>query len=139
MRTSARGVSASTSRSRCCALWTEPVVTFNGRWHQIDAAGINPLLVQRPVPIWFGGETESAVRRAARVDNNGEVLVSGGDARVEVYTPATRSFHTVDGSVGVGRAFTTTTLLHNGRVIIVRGYDERINPTAETSVYEPRR
>src|SRR6478752_3439105 len=38
------------------ALWTQPVVTFEGRWHHIDAAGINPLPVQRPIPIWLGGE-----------------------------------------------------------------------------------
>ncbi|MBK8048079.1 MAG: LLM class F420-dependent oxidoreductase [Anaerolineales bacterium] len=49
------------------ALWTEPVVTFNGRWHHIDAAGINPLPVQRPIPIWFGGHADAALRRAAQV------------------------------------------------------------------------
>ena len=26
------------------ALWTQPVITFRGRWHQIDEAGINPLV-----------------------------------------------------------------------------------------------
>ena len=36
------------------ALWTEPVVTFRGRWHQISEAGLNPLPIQRPIPIWFG-------------------------------------------------------------------------------------
>src|SRR6266550_7850766 len=35
-------------------LWTEPVVDFDGRWHRIPAAGINPLPVQRPIPIWIG-------------------------------------------------------------------------------------
>ncbi|MEA2639168.1 MAG: hypothetical protein QOF51_562 [Chloroflexota bacterium] len=37
------------------ALWTEPVVDFKGRWHTIDAAGLNPLPVQRPIPLWLGG------------------------------------------------------------------------------------
>jgi probable F420-dependent oxidoreductase len=48
-------------------LWTEPVVDFEGRWHRIPAAGINPLPVQRPIPIWIGGTAEAAIRRAARL------------------------------------------------------------------------
>ena len=36
------------------ALWTEPVITFRGKWHTITEAGLNPLPVQRPIPIWFG-------------------------------------------------------------------------------------
>src|ERR1043165_992427 len=39
-------------------LWTKELVTFKGRWHTITDAGINPLPVQRPIPIWFGGNTE---------------------------------------------------------------------------------
>jgi probable F420-dependent oxidoreductase len=48
-------------------LWEEPVVTFDGRWHEITAAGLNPLPVQRPVPIWIGASAEPALRRAARL------------------------------------------------------------------------
>src|SRR5581483_9912585 len=48
-------------------LWTEPVVDFEGRWHRIPAAGINPLPVQRPIPIWIGGSAEAAIRRTARL------------------------------------------------------------------------
>ncbi|MBV9788474.1 MAG: LLM class F420-dependent oxidoreductase [Chloroflexi bacterium] len=48
-------------------LWTEPVVTFKGRWHQIDAAGIKPLPVQRPIPIWIGGGAEKVLERTARI------------------------------------------------------------------------
>ena len=48
-------------------LWTEPSTTFNGKWHQIDAAGINPLPVQRPIPIWFGGASDAVLKRAARI------------------------------------------------------------------------
>ena len=46
-------------------LWTEPVFDFEGRWHSVTAAGINPLPVQRPIPIWIGGSAERALRRAA--------------------------------------------------------------------------
>jgi probable F420-dependent oxidoreductase len=48
-------------------LWTEPVVDFEGRWHRIPRAGINPLPVQRPIPIWIGGSAEAAISRAARL------------------------------------------------------------------------
>ncbi len=48
-------------------LWTAPVVNVRGQWHTIDHAGINPLPVQRPIPIWIGGESDAALRRAARL------------------------------------------------------------------------
>lgn len=48
-------------------LWTEPLVQFEGRWHTIPDAGLNPLPVQRPIPIWFGGQAEPVLRRAARL------------------------------------------------------------------------
>ncbi|HEY7206231.1 MAG TPA: LLM class F420-dependent oxidoreductase [Methylomirabilota bacterium] len=49
------------------ALWTKDLVTFEGQWHRVSDAGINPLPVQRPIPIWMGGESEPVVRRAARL------------------------------------------------------------------------
>lgn len=48
-------------------LWTEPVVTFTGRWHHLDRVGINPLPVQRPIPIWMGGMAEPVLQRVARL------------------------------------------------------------------------
>ncbi len=46
-------------------LWTEPHVTFEGRWDRIDSAGLNPGSVQRPIPIWIGGAADAVVERAA--------------------------------------------------------------------------
>lgn len=48
-------------------LWTEPLVTFSGRWDTVDDAGLNPLPVQRPIPLWFGASAEAAIRRAANL------------------------------------------------------------------------
>jgi probable F420-dependent oxidoreductase len=48
-------------------LWTQPLVIFKGRWHNIPDAGLNPLPVQRPIPIWFGGNAEPVMRRVARL------------------------------------------------------------------------
>src|SRR5205085_1906338 len=44
--------------------WTEPLVTFEGRWHHIDRLGVNPLPVQRPIPIWFGTYVQQMVEPA---------------------------------------------------------------------------
>ncbi|HMH51458.1 MAG TPA: LLM class F420-dependent oxidoreductase [Candidatus Acidoferrum sp.] len=80
------------------ALWTQPVVDFRGEFHRIDHAGLCPLPIQRPIPIWFGvGGRErtvppdAALRRVARLadgwspnltlDANGQALV----ARVHGY------------------------------------------------------
>lgn len=46
-------------------LWTKPLVNFAGDFHQVPDAGINPLPVQRPIPIWFGGTNEQVIRRVA--------------------------------------------------------------------------
>ena len=48
------------------ALWQKPLVTFKGRFHKITAAGLNPLPVQRPIPLWFGGKAEVVIKRVAK-------------------------------------------------------------------------
>jgi len=48
-------------------LWTRELVSFEGRWHKVSDAGINPLPVQRPIPIWFGGGHDRVLRRLARL------------------------------------------------------------------------
>jgi probable F420-dependent oxidoreductase len=49
------------------ALFTQESVTFHGRWHHIEAAGILPRPVQRPIPIWIGGSTDATLQRVARL------------------------------------------------------------------------
>jgi alkanesulfonate monooxygenase SsuD/methylene tetrahydromethanopterin reductase-like flavin-dependent oxidoreductase (luciferase family) len=50
------------------ALWTEPRVTFRGRFWQLDGAAMEPKPFQKPhPPIWFGGSHPDAVRRAVRL------------------------------------------------------------------------
>jgi hypothetical protein len=48
-------------------LWTERSVSYNGRDHQVTGAGLAPLPVQRPIPVWFGGDSDRAYRRAGRL------------------------------------------------------------------------
>jgi len=60
------------------ALWSNAAVTFKGEYHAIPDLGINPLPVQRPIPVWFGGggdrpqfnnqpANENVMRRIARL------------------------------------------------------------------------
>jgi probable F420-dependent oxidoreductase len=49
------------------ALWTEKSVTVHGRFHDIEAAALAPLPVQRPIPIWIGAYAPAALRRVGRL------------------------------------------------------------------------
>ncbi|CPR12834.1 luciferase family protein [Mycobacterium bohemicum DSM 44277] len=59
-------------------LWTEPSVTFNGRHHTITAAGLAPLPVQRPIPVWFGAASDRAYERAGRLGDGWFPMVGPG-------------------------------------------------------------
>jgi len=48
-------------------LWTEPSVTIRGRFDRVTGAGLAPLPVQRPIPVWFGAQSERAYRRVGRL------------------------------------------------------------------------
>ena len=48
------------------ALWAERHVRFDGKWHHVDDAGINPLPLNRTIPLWFGGHADVVLRRIAK-------------------------------------------------------------------------
>jgi len=48
------------------ALWAGKPIDFDGHYHRVDRAGILPA-PPAPIPIWFGGFTPPALRRAARL------------------------------------------------------------------------
>jgi probable F420-dependent oxidoreductase len=48
-------------------LWTEQSVTVEGRYHTVTGAGLAPLPVQRPIPVWFGAGSHRAYERAGRL------------------------------------------------------------------------
>jgi probable F420-dependent oxidoreductase len=48
-------------------LWTERSVTHEGTFDTIVGAGLAPLPVQRPIPIWIGGLSPAAFRRIGRL------------------------------------------------------------------------
>jgi probable F420-dependent oxidoreductase len=48
-------------------LWTEPSVTYHGQYDRVTGAGLAPLPLQRPIPVWFGAQSDRAYRRAGRL------------------------------------------------------------------------
>jgi alkanesulfonate monooxygenase SsuD/methylene tetrahydromethanopterin reductase-like flavin-dependent oxidoreductase (luciferase family) len=56
-------------------LWTQPLVNFHGRWHHIPDAGINPLPIQRPIPIWFGGTDDRVLNRMAHIGDGWMLII----------------------------------------------------------------
>jgi probable F420-dependent oxidoreductase len=48
-------------------LWTEAAVTHDGAFDHVTAAGLAPAPVQRPIPIWVGGQSPPAYRRIGRL------------------------------------------------------------------------
>ena len=60
-------------------LWTERTVTEVGRFDRITGAGLAPLPVQRPIPIWFGGSSPRAYGRMGRLADGWIPMVAPGD------------------------------------------------------------
>jgi probable F420-dependent oxidoreductase len=58
------------------ALWTREVVTFHGNWHHVQDMGISPLPMQRPIPIWIGGQADVSLRRVAAIGDGWMAPVS---------------------------------------------------------------
>lgn len=48
-------------------LWTQPTVDFDGRWDRVSGAGLNPLPVQRPLPLWIGAQSVPIPRIRRRI------------------------------------------------------------------------
>lgn len=55
--------------------WTEPLFSFDGEFDSLDRGNIN-VRPNRSIPIWLGGFSEPAFRRAARV---GDGFIYAGD------------------------------------------------------------
>ena len=63
-------------------LWSNDLVTFEGRFHRLMDVSIVPMPVQRPIPIWFGGSSDAVVARAARL-GDGWMPIMAPDAQAE--------------------------------------------------------
>ncbi len=84
------------------ALWTNPSITFDGAFDRVTAAGLAPLPIQRPIPIWIGGNSEPAYRRIGRLADGWFPMVPPGprlDTAIDVIRRAAedagRDFETI--------------------------------------------
>ncbi|MFI5040744.1 MAG: LLM class F420-dependent oxidoreductase [Acidimicrobiales bacterium] len=59
-------------------LWTERSVSHGGPVDRVSGAGLAPLPVQRPIPVWIGGRTPAAFRRAGRMADGWFPMVDPG-------------------------------------------------------------
>jgi probable F420-dependent oxidoreductase len=62
-----RGVRSEEQIAVLRALWAEETITFRGRWHTIDNAGLKPLPPRRSIPVWIGGYSEATLERVGRI------------------------------------------------------------------------
>jgi probable F420-dependent oxidoreductase len=76
-------------------LWTRELVAYEGQWHRVPDAGIKPLPVQQPIPVWMGGESEVVLHRAARL--------ADGWITLQTFRPGPAAQHTVDRLHGLVR------------------------------------
>ena len=70
----ALGVDFQTRGARCeeqlellKQLWTQTTVDFQGRWDRVSGAGLDPLPVQRPIPVWIGPNSRPIARIRRRI------------------------------------------------------------------------
>lgn len=91
------------------ALWTQESVTFDGKWHHISDAGLNPLPNRRPIPVWLGGGTaatagaDAVLERVARIADGWIIFgkPENHKARVERLHSLEQSAGRKAGSVGI--------------------------------------
>ena len=65
-------------------LWSEDVVSHQGRFDRVDRAGILPR-PKRQIPIWCGGFIEAAYRRAARLADGFIFAMGFEDSNLEAW------------------------------------------------------
>jgi probable F420-dependent oxidoreductase len=73
-----RGIRSEEQVTLLRRLWTEQTVTHDGPSERVTGAGLAPLPVQRPIPIWFGAAAPRAFRRAGRLANGWFPMVPPG-------------------------------------------------------------
>ncbi|MHB8566162.1 MAG: LLM class flavin-dependent oxidoreductase [Nitrososphaerales archaeon] len=77
LATKSRGVHLTETVKIMRALWTEPSVTYAGKWLNLKDVKMFPKPVQKPIPILIGGNTDPAIARAGRI-GDGYLMTAGG-------------------------------------------------------------
>jgi probable F420-dependent oxidoreductase len=107
-------------------LWTEPLVTFDGRFHHLDRVGINPRPA-RPIPVWIGsGASPRVLRRVVRCADGWMPLLLPGLDRVDLADGVARLRRMAEDA---GRD--PASLPIHGRVYLGDGFETRVEEAAE--------
>jgi probable F420-dependent oxidoreductase len=61
-----RGIRSEEQIELLRALWQDEAITFNGKYHTVTDAGLNPLPT-RQIPIWLGGMSPKVIERVGRL------------------------------------------------------------------------
>ena len=59
-------------------LWKDEAISFDGKWHKITDAGLNPLPAKREIPIWLGGMAPKVIERVGRIADGWFPFVNKG-------------------------------------------------------------
>ena len=62
-----RGVRSEEQIELMRRLWADEVVSYDGRWHKVTDAGLNPLPTNRRIPVWLGGMAPQVIDRVGRL------------------------------------------------------------------------
>ncbi|MCZ6619633.1 MAG: LLM class F420-dependent oxidoreductase [Gammaproteobacteria bacterium] len=62
-----RGVRSEEQIDLLRRLWKDDAISYDGRWHKVTDAGLNPLPVGKHIPIWLGGMDPRVIDRVARI------------------------------------------------------------------------
>ena len=74
-----RGARCSEQMALLKLLWTQDSVEFEGNWDTVEGVGINPLPVQRPIPMWIGAKAvpgQAVIKRIGTLADGWFVLAS---------------------------------------------------------------
>jgi probable F420-dependent oxidoreductase len=105
-------------------LWTKPSVTFAGNYEKVTGAGLCPMPVQQPIPVWFGAQSRPAYVRAGQLGDGWFPQVPPGpqldDARAIVSQAAVQAGRDpaqigMEGRVSWGEGGTEKLVDHVGR------------------------
>jgi probable F420-dependent oxidoreductase len=107
-------------------LWTEPLVSFDGKFHHLDGVGINPL-PEHPIPIYLGtGAADPVLRRVVRTGDGWMPLLIPVLDRISVADGVRRLRELCDEA---GRD--PATLPVHGRVYLGDGWEAGVEEAVE--------
>ena len=87
------------------ALWTERAVTFESSMHRITDAGIFPMPLQRPIPLWLGGGGVHPIKGWANVDSVLKRIARKADGWLPTFEPDDTGAELVERLRGYCREF----------------------------------